>query len=163
MEFIEVFRIIALVIFSLFLIFSFDDLMLDIYYYLKVRKRIAGRLKISDLDEVPPKLTAIFIPAWDEQAVIGQMLTNTFASINYPLSSYHVFVGTYPNDKLTEEAVSQVAAEHKNLHLVINDKAGPTNKADNLNSIYKALAKFEEENRLKFSAVIIHDSEDIIH
>ena len=163
MEFIEVFRIIALVIFSLFLIFSLDDLMLDVYYYLKVRKKISGRLKISDFDDVPSKLTAIFIPAWDEQAVIAQMLTNTFASINYPLSSYHVFVGTYPNDEPTQEAVSRLTLEHENLHLVINDKDGPTNKADNLNNMYKTLAKFEEDKGLSFSTVIIHDSEDIIH
>lgn len=156
-------KTIVLIIVILFLITSIDDLFFDFYYYLRGRKRTGGRLKISDLDQLAPKPIAIFIPAWQEQDVIAPMLINTFSSLNYPSSFYDIFVGVYPNDSDTKEAVERLLPRYKNLHLVVNEKEGPTNKANNLNSIYNALNEFEEKNGIKFSIISIHDSEDVIH
>jgi bacteriophage N4 adsorption protein B len=36
---------------------------------------------------------AVFVPAWDESAVIGQMLKATLKRLDYP--DYRIFVGHY--------------------------------------------------------------------
>ncbi|MDP2212147.1 MAG: glycosyl transferase family protein [Candidatus Aquicultor sp.] len=159
----DVMNFAAIIIALSFLIFSFDDVLLDLYYYVFSRKRLSNKLRIKDLDQAPPKPIAIFVPAWHEEEVIAKMLENNFASINYPRSFYHIFVGVYPNDFATKAAVKPLLAKYKNLHIVENVQDGPTNKSDNLNNLYRKLIQYEHKTGVYFSIVIIHDSEDIIH
>jgi len=157
-------RILVISFLALALVFSLDDIVFDIYFYARLKTRSRNRLKIKDLDNVAPQLIAIFVPAWKEEKVIGDMLQNTLTTINYPKSFFHLFIGVYPNDIATQEAIRPLLACYKNLHMVINEINGPTTKANNINYIYHhGLKEYEENNGLSFSIIAIHDSEDIIH
>lgn len=50
-----------------------------------------------------PGWLAIFVPAWDEAAVIGRMLDHALATFDHP--DYRLYVGCYPNDPATIDAV----------------------------------------------------------
>ena len=159
-----VMRLLAISFLILALLFGLDDFVFDIYFYARLRARIRNRILIKDLDSVTPQLIAIFVPAWKEENVIADMLHNTLTTINYPKSFFHLFVGVYPNDIATQEAIQPLLAIYKNLHMVINEINGPTTKANNINYIYNhGLKEYEDESGLKFSVIAIHDSEDIIH
>ncbi|MDA8442290.1 MAG: glycosyltransferase [Peptococcaceae bacterium] len=146
------------------LLFSLDDLILDLYFYFRFRSTNRSRIKIEDLDTVQPKLVAIFVAAWQEQDVIADMLHNTLTTLNYPKPFFHIFVGVYPNDTATQAAIQPLLARFKNLHMVVNAQDGPTNKANNINYLYSnGLIPFENASGLKFSVIAIHDSEDVVH
>jgi adsorption protein B len=101
------------------------------------------------------------IPAWDESAVIRQMLSNNLPKLEY--ANFHVFVGTYPNDAATGREVDAVSALYPNVHRTICAKDGPTNKADCLNWIYQGILAFEKQNDIRFEIFLMEDSEDILH
>ncbi len=141
-----------------FLFFGVEDVIFDIIW---LRHR-APEHRIRNLPSgqlVSPKLMAIFVPAWQEEAVIGAMLRRCTSS--WGDSEYIVFVGCYPNDAGTASAVRQVA--HDRISLVTLDHDGPTTKADCLNGIWQALVQFEQTELCRFSAIVLHDSEDKVH
>ncbi len=102
---------------------------------------------------------AIFVPAWREAAVIGDMLRHTLAA--WPSDQYQIFVGCYPNDPDTLRTVREVADEH--ISLVICDHVGPTTKGDCLNHIWRAMAREEKRGAHRFAAIVLHDAEDVVH
>src|ERR1035437_10051720 len=59
------------------------------------------------LEAAPQRTIAILVPLWHEHEVIARMLEHNLASIRY--SGYQFFVGAYPNDDLTQDAVRSVA------------------------------------------------------
>jgi bacteriophage N4 adsorption protein B len=105
---------------AVFLVSGIDDLFLDICYTVRsVYRRIFilprfRRLGEDDLLAVPEQPIAVMVPAWDESAVIGPMLANMVRSLNY--RNVHIFVGTYPNDPATGEAVDKVQREYPHVH-----------------------------------------------
>jgi len=103
----------------------------------------------------------VFVPAWHEAPVIGQMLEHNIAAIHY--SRYEFFVGAYPNDEPTQAAVREVEQRFANVHLCLCPHDGPTSKADCLNWIYQGMLVFEEETGTRFDVIVTHDSEDLIH
>ncbi len=156
-------RVAAFLIVSIFVLMSMDDLLVDLYALFGVRRKIKSRLHIRDLDHTPPQRIAIMVPAWQEEHVIAQMLENAISTWNYPQSFYHIFVGVYPNDLPTINAIMPLLVKYPNLHLSTNPQEGPTNKANNLNSVYRTVLAYEKENQMEFSILLIHDSEDIVH
>ena len=141
-----------------FLIGGIDDLLVDVAYgatWLRARLR---RERPRALD-VAPLPIAIFIPAWDEAAVIGAMLRATLARYDYP--DYRLYVGAYPNDPATIAAVSEVALTDPRVRLVVTATAGPTTKADCLNTLWRALLRDEAAGE-PFAAVLLHDAEDLV-
>lgn len=102
---------------------------------------------------------AIFVPAWDESAVIGDMLSRLVRQLDYP--DYTVFVGTYPNDPSTIAAVQKVADPR--IILVSTHHPGPTTKADCLNAIWRGMAGHEQQTGKSFDAIVLHDAEDVLH
>ena len=150
-----------------FFISGIDDLFIDLYYGVRSLYRqifILPKhqpLREEQLLQVSEQPIAILIPAWDESAVIRQMLENTLQTLNY--ANYHIFVGTYPNDPGTQREVEIVREKVDNVHRTVCPKDGPTNKADCLNWIYQGIKLFEEENNLRFAIFVMEDSEDIIH
>src|SRR3546814_1272935 len=60
---------------------------------------------------------AIFVAAWDESRVIGAMLATALARIEHP--NYRLYVGTYPNDRATIDAVIEVARRDARVRLEI--------------------------------------------
>jgi len=150
------------------LVGGIDDLALDIIYGLRHvwrRFTIYRRFARMTTDRLPPSATpgtmAILIPAWDEEAVIGAMLRHALSQ--WHGDDLHCFVGVYPNDQGTIDAVAKVAAGSDRVTIVINAAAGPTTKADALNSLWRALRRWEKQRGAPVKAIVLHDAEDAVH
>ena len=111
----------------------------------------------------PPKIeqrVAIFIPCWQESAVIGDMLAHNTGVIRY--RNYVIFAGAYPNDHATMEAIRAAARQDPRIRLCLVPHDGPTSKADCLNWVFQHLLLEEESSGQRFRAVLTHDAEDLI-
>lgn len=109
-------------------------------------------------------MLAVVIAAWHEDAVIGDVVDNMIASVQYPRSLYRVFLGVYPNDEATLRVARKLEARHGGtVVVVINDKPGPTSKADNINGTLRALRTYEHDHDISFACMTIHDAEDVVH
>lgn len=106
-----------------------------------------------------PGPLAVFVPAWDEAAVIGAMLGHAHRAFGD--ADYRLYVGCYPNDPATIAAVRK--AEGKRIRLVVGPVPGPTSKADCLNRIWEAMAEDELTEGFRFKAIVLHDAEDVVH
>jgi bacteriophage N4 adsorption protein B len=149
-----------------FLLFGTDDVLVDLIWIIRlVRRRLTvyRRTARSSADMLPvpeaPLALAVFVPAWDESAVIGQMLARCGEAWGH--SGYQIFVGCYPNDPLTLTALQPFAKG--GVHLVKMPCDGPTSKADCLNHIWDAMQCHELDYGIEFAAIILHDSEDFVH
>lgn len=147
-----------------FLIFAIDELVIDLiwicstlwrktFVYSKHRRATATTMPASR----SPGELAIFVPAWDESAVIGKMLH--YAVTHFRHDNFTIFVGCYPNDPDTIKAVTSV--KHDAIRLVVCDSPGPTSKADCLNNLWRELERSVAHGAV-FKAVILHDAEDLI-
>ena len=147
-----------------FIFFSLDDIFWDLTYIFKPHKPSREKtLTVKELDERPPKLLAIMVAAWHEDSVLEPVVDNMLASIQYPRSMYHIFLGVYPNDEKTKAAAATLELKYENVHMVVNGRPGPTCKADNINSIIARIRQFEAERGWAFAGVTVHDSEDVVH
>lgn len=108
-----------------------------------------------------PGLIAIFVPAWDEAAVIGAMLETAFARFEH--GDYRIYLGCYPNDRATRAVAEAIAAREPRLRIALNLRAGPTTKADALNSCWAALRADELAQGRLAKAIVLHDAEDVVH
>lgn len=97
------------------------------------------RTAAADLPPGGAGAMAIIVPAWDEAAVIGAMLRDLTARLDYPC--YRVFVGVYPNDPATAAAVAAVGDSR--VTTVTCARPGPTTKADCLNHLWRAVVAHE--------------------
>lgn len=159
-------KFVALVLAAIILVSSVDDLFIDIVYWSRRIWRslmVYGRHERLDpaaLYRLEEKPLAIMVPAWQEHGVIGQMAE--LAAITLDYENYHIFVGTYPNDALTQADVDEVQARFPNVHKVVCARPGPTSKADCLNNVLDAITQFEQRAGLRFEGFILHDSEDVL-
>jgi adsorption protein B len=145
------------------LISGFDDLLLDLAMLArwargKLRSRRGTEGPVEDCSE---KRIAVFIPMWREHRVAAGMLEHNLAAIRY--RNFHIFVGCYPNDEATLDAVRAVEARFPSVHLAVCPHDGPTSKADCLNWIYQNMLLHEQQSGLCFEIVVTHDAEDLIH
>ena len=144
-----------------FFIGGVDDVAID-FIYIRCR---TYRRRLPCLDDLPhpahPGLIVIFVAAWDEADVIGLMLSNALSRFDHP--HYRIYVGAYPNDPATIQAVEGVAMRDTRIRLVVGREAGPTTKADCLNTIWTALRQDEAEDGVRAKAVVLHDAEDFVH
>ena len=149
-----------------FLLFALDDLVVDLIYlarrswrslavYSRHPRAFAGTLA----PPARPGRIAVFIPAWDESAVIADMLRSTLR--RWGDANFRIFVGFYDNDPLTEAAIGQV--NDPRIEAVLVDDHGPTTKADCLNRLYDALLAAECRELWTAKAVVLHDAEDLVH
>lgn len=142
-----------------------DDLLLDAVFFVRrgwlglTARRRPVPLHAADLRFGPQPPTAILVPAWDEAAVIGDMLRHLTATLDY--GDYRVFVGTYPNDPATAAAVDAVVDPR--IRRITLDHAGPTTKADCLNGLWRALEADEAACGRRVRAIVLHDAEDVVH
>ncbi|MBT3393190.1 MAG: phage adsorption protein NrfB [Elusimicrobiaceae bacterium] len=148
------------------MISSTDDFFIDLVYWLyvlpkrKFSKKFPHNTLLKDFNTKPEKQIAVMVPAWKEEAVIEKMARLTIEKIQY--KNYQLFIGTYPNDKETQEKVDIVCKNHKQVHKVVNKKSGPTTKADCLNNIMEAVFAYEKKHKMKFEVIAYSDAEDII-
>ncbi len=149
-----------------YLIYSLDDLAVDLIYlaragWLRLRGRSGHPLTSAQLEHplVRPGWLVLFIPAWDESAVIGSMLRATLQRIGHP--DFTIMVGYYRNDPATLAAIKEVG-DGRIVPVKVNAD-GPTTKADCLNRLYAALARLEASEGRRAKAIVLHDAEDLVH
>lgn len=150
----------------LFILSGIDDLFIDIFYWVRYlmrlrRRRLFEPLTYESLNMKEEQYIAVLVPCWHEAGVIGTMLKHNCYSIDY--ANYYFFVGVYPNDPSTIAEVESVSKLIPNVRCVIGETPGPTNKAANLNGIYRYAKEFASFNSFNFEIFVFHDSEDIIH
>ncbi len=125
------------------------------------RRAVFRRPSEAELDDVPQKRIAVFVPLWKEHRVIQKMVEHNISANRY--SNYDFFIGAYPNDAPTVAAIREAKKQVKNVHLAVCPHDGPTSKADNLNWIYQRMLLMEEQEGVHFDIIMTHDAEDIIH
>ena len=140
-----------------------DDLLVDLVFIVhRLRRGHEPRLSVATLP--PPRGSgriAVFVAAWDEVAVIGRMLSTSLD--RYEHDDYRIYVGAYPNDRGTIDAVAAVAERDTRIRLVIGPRDGPTTKADCLNGLWHALRRDDAREALQTKAIVLHDAEDVVH
>jgi adsorption protein B len=137
------------------LLIGLDDLLFDALW-LGTRRR----LRVTEAPPIEGRF-AIFVPAWDEAQVLPAMLRRTLGA--WDGEDVLLYVGCYPNDIATLLAVAPLAESDQRVRLVINVRAGPTTKGDNLNQLWAALGADERAEDFRFAAVVLHDAEDHVH
>lgn len=145
------------------LIGGVDDLLVDVLFLLRrLWDREPRRRSLAGLPApTRPGRMAVFVPAWDEEAVIGRMLATAVDRYDHP--DYRIYVGVYPNDQATRDAVAAVAQDDVRVRLVVGTKPGPTTKADCLNTLWRALLVDDAREGRETLAVALHDAEDVVH
>ncbi len=147
----------------LMLVSGLDDLLLVlamVWRWIRLRRLPQGPSD-AGLQLVPEQRIAIFVPLWREDCVIRRMLEHNLAAIRY--RRYDFFVGAYPNDEPTLDAVRDAEQRYPNVHLAVCPHDGPTSKADCLNWIYQQMLLFEDLRGVYFDVIVTHDAEDLIH
>ena len=148
-----------------FLVCGLDDLFIDIAFFARLlwrRLTVYTRHQPADAQSIAsrqPGRIAIFVPAWDESAVIAAMLRHLTATLDYP--DYRVFIGLYPNDPEGQRAVASLADPL--LQAVRCPRPGPTSKADCLNQLWAAMLRDEARSGRPYKAIVLHDAEDVVH
>ncbi len=146
-----------------FFLISISELLID---FVALHARVFSRdprvtgsgAATSDVARFPGTF-AVFVPAWRESNVIGQMLDAALES--YANEDIHLFVGVYPNDPATRKIVR--ARVGPRISMVVVDRRGGTTKAHCLNNIYRAMVSQEAMGERRYSGVILHDAEDVIN
>ena len=149
-----------------FLLFGVNDLLVDVIYFTRrmwrastIYRRHRRSFACHYVFNRNPGFIAIFVPAWDESAVIASMLKAMLNRLDY--DDYRIFVGRYRNDPATAAAIASVGDPR--VQPVEVDCDGPTTKADCLNHIYDALIAHELATGRSAKAVVLHDAEDVVH
>ena len=155
--------VVGFVLVILYLAFGIDDVIWDLLTFSRKHLFRKNHLDLNAVKNTPPKLLAMCIAAWHEANVIEDVVDNLMATCEYPKSMFHLFVGVYPNDQETIDAVNRLAGKYPNVHPVINCKPGPTSKAQNLNHVIRQIREYEKERGIRFASVTVHDSEDVVH
>ncbi len=148
-----------------FLLLGLGDVAVDLIWIGRtLKRRLPGRRRraacaASLAPPAMPGRLAVFVPAWDEAAVIANMLTHARAA--FGAGDWRIYVGCYPNDPGTIAAVRPLADDR--IRLVVTAAPGPTSKADCLNRLWEAMRADEAAEGRRFKAVVLHDAEDVVH
>lgn len=144
-----------------------DDLAVDLVFLIRagwrtMAKRHLMAPTLADFAAPEPQgRIVVFVAAWDEADVIGAMLDTALARFDH--ANYRIYVGTYPNDRATTDAVAAIVRRDHRIRLVVGNDPGPTTKAANLNAMWRALARDEAEGDDRARAIVLHDAEDVVH
>ena len=140
-----------------------DELAIDLTWLgLKLRgKARTGRLPVGYGAEPLSGASAVLIPTYGESAVIGATISHMLAA--WPQRDLTIYVGCYRNDAATVAAALDGIGADQRVRLVLLSTNGPTTKADCLNRLYRALCTDEARRERRFSSVVLHDAEDMVH
>ena len=142
------------------LLSGLDDLFIDLVFLFHKPRSFAWPPE-AELAQASQRRIAILVPLWHEYEVIERMLRHNLSVILY--GEYDIFVGVYPNDPMTADAVQRVSGDDARVHLAICPHEGPTSKGDCLNWTYKAMVEHESRRGIDFEILITHDAEDLVH
>ncbi len=162
----DLFLILSWIVALVFLFSGLQDVVYDIGAVALRLKRKSythkfARLSLARLRARDQQRIALMVPAWNEGEVVGAMVRNIIDRVEY--KNYFVFVGVYPNDAATQNAVDRLAAVHPRIIKVVNPQPGPTTKADCLNNVFRAIKQLEETSGQSFDIIVMHDAEDNVH
>ena len=139
----SILQIVLAAIAVLIFVISAEDLLIDVVYWVLTLLFPRPQPSLAALCAKPESNIAVLIPAWREAGVIGRMLLNMTGTFAY--ERYHIFVGVYANDAETRMEVDRAASQSRRVHRVQIPHDGPTNKADCLNGLIRAVIAFEAE------------------
>lgn len=144
-----------------FILLGAGDLMVDALWIARALRERLRRPRNPAWIGKPqgPGLLAVFIPAWDESAVISRMLRAALLKLGG--AEYRIYVGCYPNDPATLREVQSIPDPR--VRIVIGPVDGPTTKADCLNRLWEAMLVDEAVEGRRVKAVVLHDAEDVVH
>ena len=146
-----------------FLFGAIDEIAIDLIYFSLL---ISGKKRTGRVDEAAllagslAGRAAVFIPAWQESAVIGATLNHMLGV--WPTEDMTVFVGCYRNDPATLAAARKSNESGHSVQIVACDADGPTCKADCLNHLYRAMRDWEHRSGQSFYMIVLHDAEDMV-
>jgi bacteriophage N4 adsorption protein B len=145
-----------------FLLLGIGDVVVDLIWIGgALKRRLGGKHSVAAglIEDAPRARFALFIPAWDEAAVIGRMLANSLDTLRW--DDFSIYVGCYPNDPETRAAALAIGDDR--VRVVTGPRPGPTTKADCLNALWAALRDDEAAGAARADAVVLHDAEDLVH
>src|SRR5215469_18099916 len=105
------------------LLSGLDDLFLDLAcLYRWFVTTCLGRFRVQiptgeELNLIPRKRIAIFVPLWREYQVIRHMIEHNLAVRRYDQADF--FLGVYPNDEPTFAAARELASRFRNVHVSV--------------------------------------------
>lgn len=144
-----------------FAVGSLDELGMDLLWlWLRLTGRVHTGRAPADSTRPLRGIAAVLVPAWQEAAVVGAMLSHTLKV--WPQAELRIYAGCYRNDVATLAAIVAAASDTR-LRIVVHDCDGPTTKADCLNRLYAALTEDEVRGGFRARSVILHDAEDMVH
>lgn len=146
-----------------FILGGLDDFGVDLCW---IGLRLTGRARdgriTSEAAAAPLRgRAAVLIASWQEAPVIGHTIAHALTA--WRQDDFTLYLGCYCNDPDTITAAMTAAAGDPRVRLVINERPGPTTKADCLNRVYAALCEEERRAGRRYRTVILHDSEDMVH
>ncbi|PLK26501.1 hypothetical protein C0V78_06075 [Novosphingobium sp. TH158] len=146
-----------------FLLGILDETAVDgVWLWQRLFRRKRTHRLAADVDKRPLQgMAAVFIPAWQESAVIGTTIRHMLEA--WPHGQLRLYVGCYRNDMPTLLAAMAATGTDPRVRLVVQDHDGPTTKADCLNRLYRALCDDEARSGIAFRSVVLHDAEDMVH
>ncbi|TIX51288.1 glycosyl transferase family protein [Alteraurantiacibacter aquimixticola] len=146
-----------------FLIGAIDEFLMDgLWGWMKLADR-KPRQNLRRADMRVRELSgmaAVFIPAWQEDKVIGHTIAHALDA--WAHRQFVLYVGCYRNDMCTLEAAMKAAGADRRVRLVVHDCNGPSTKADCLNRLYRAMATDELRMGERYRMVLLHDAEDLV-
>jgi adsorption protein B len=153
----------------LFLLGSLDDLLLDLVHAVfKLKPRQVSALEMTRWNAQAEDPIAVMIPAWQEYDVLEAMVRTNLKRLSY--QNFHWFIGVYPNDEKTLSIALRMQELYpEKITVIVNDRPGPTSKAQCLNRILTVMsegirtAEARGEKPWIPRFVAIHDAEDVIH
>lgn len=148
---------------AFFAIGVIDEFAVDLsYVWMRLRGRIATpKIDESQLTENPlAGRAAVFVPAWQEAAVIGPTIYHMLEV--WPYRDLWIYVGCYHNDPPTIASAMAAARSDPRVRIVLHGEDGPTSKADCLNRLYAALRVDEARSGRVARMVVLHDAEDMV-
>lgn len=161
-------EIFCIVLASLFIIGSTDDLFLDIIHgILGIKPEKNSTSKWLRWQHLPEKPIAVLIPAWNESAVLEQMVETNLRRLHY--TNFRWFIGVYPNDEETLTIAQRLEQLYpEKITVIVTDRPGPTSKAHCLNCILSTISNSSRKYSKDLTSwiphyLVIHDAEDVIH
>lgn len=145
------------------LIYTLDDLFIDLYALVnRIKPQLVTSDFIARIKSTPEKNIAIIVANWKEADVIGPMIRGNLRNLDY--NNYTFFIGIYPNDTPTWEASRKLEDlyPHK-VVVIVNTQNGPTSKGQMLNEMARHIFKSEHKTGMKFDLMLMQDSEDVLH
>ena len=147
------------------LLSGIDDLAIDLFWLGRTawrRRFVYTRHPRATVATLPPGIDgriALFMPAWDEGAFIGDSVRAALRTVGD--RDLRLYVGIYPNDPVSRAALAAIGDER--LRVATNPRPGPTTKADCLNTLWRALVDDDVARGERSIAVVLHDAEDRLH